>query len=95
LNAFTLDYCDSKIKIFYSYLQHHATCRAMRPYCSNFKILLNCSYITLTCSIYCVTFLVLSNWFGQWCQIWGISMPFWVFLLKIWGSLGFNCVAVI
>jgi len=31
------------------------------------------------------------KWFSQWCQTWGfasksgLSMPFWVFLLKIWG----------
>jgi len=25
-------------------------------------------YIPLTCSISCVTFLVLSKWFGQWCH---------------------------
>jgi len=38
----------------------------------------------------CVTCLVLSKWFGQWRQTWGVapgsvfSMPFCVFIPKIW-----------
>jgi len=39
LNAFTLDCCDLKIKVFYSYLQHYETTQAMRPNSSNLKIL--------------------------------------------------------
>jgi len=71
LNAFTLDYYDLKIKVFYSYLQHYGTNQAMWRNNSNFQTYFDCIvmnsifrkyyYITLACSITFVTFLVLSK----------------------------------
>jgi len=70
LNAFAIDYCDLKIKVCYSCLQHYGTAQAMRLNCSNLKISPDCivmngikkyCYITLPSSINCVTFLVQSN----------------------------------
>jgi len=42
LDAFTLDYCYLKIKVFYIYLQHHGNTQAMKPNCSNLQILPDC-----------------------------------------------------
>jgi len=57
MNAFTLAYCNLKIKVFYSYFQHYETTHAVRTNCSNFQILLNLNgiyvkyyYITFTWS---------------------------------------------
>jgi len=70
LNAFAIDYCDLKIKVCYSCLQHYGTAQAMRLNCSNLKILPDCivmngikkyCYIALASSINCVTFLVQQN----------------------------------
>jgi len=71
MNAFTLDYYDLKIKVFYSYLQHYGANQAMWRNCSNFYILFDFIvvnsilrkyyYITLSCSKSFVTFLVLSK----------------------------------
>jgi len=61
LNAFVLDDCVLKIKVFYSYLQHHGIAQATGKNRSNFQILLDCIvtngifkkyyYITLTCTV--------------------------------------------
>jgi len=79
--------------VFFIYLEHYGTTQPIRPIASialfskSFK---NYYCITLTCSIRCVTFLVLSKWFGQWSKPGvlpldlGFSMLFCVFLLKIW-----------
>jgi len=76
LNAFTLDYCDIKITVFYSHLQKYGTTQTMKPHCCDLLILLECMVLngiiihfyctTLNCSIYisCITFfLILSKWF--------------------------------
>jgi len=47
LNAFILDYCDLKIKVFYIYLQHYGTTQSMRPNCINFQILLDCIVLSI------------------------------------------------
>jgi len=69
LNAFTLDYYDLKIKVFYSYLHHYGTNQAMWQNCSNFHILFDCIIMN---SIFrkCIT----SHWPVKWA-----SLPFWYF----------------
>jgi len=57
------------IKVFYNYLQRYETTQEMRQNCSNLQILLDCTvsngifikhyFITFTCSISCVTVLIL------------------------------------
>ena len=47
LNAFALDYCDLKIKEFYSYLQHYGTNQAIRRNRSNFQVLLECIHLKM------------------------------------------------
>jgi len=42
MNAFTLDYCGLKVKIFYIYLQDHGTTQAMKPNYTDILILLAC-----------------------------------------------------
>jgi len=94
IECFYQYYCDLKIKVFYGYLQDYGTTQPMLRNCSNFQIqilfdgivmtgnLKKYYHITLTCSVSCVTFLVLSNWFSQWRQIWGFSP-----------DLGFQCLS--
>jgi len=97
-------------KVFHSYLQHYGTTQAMRRNCSKFQLLLDCfvmngifkkhNYIALTCSISCVSFLVLSSWFCQWLQTrvfapnQSLKCVCGVFLWSS-GFLGFYCVTVI
>jgi len=113
LNAFTWYYYDLKIKVqYFTFIcKHYGTTQAMRPNYINFQILLDCIvlkcifrkyyYITLTCSISCVTFFVLfvlSKLFRQSCQTWGFAPKSGVFNSLLGSSsedLGFlwiNCL---
>jgi len=45
LNAFSLDFCELKIEVFYSHVKTYGTAQATRRNCSNFQILLVCVVI--------------------------------------------------
>jgi len=52
LNAFTLDYCDLKIKVFYIYMQDHGTTQAIKPNYINTQILLDCIVLNSILKVY-------------------------------------------
>jgi len=110
LNAFTLDYYDLKIKVFYSHLHQYGTNQAMWWNCSSFQILCDCIVMNSISEN-----VITSHWTVPW-----VSLPFWYFQNDLangakkfgvlpldlsfqclsgfffWrsGVLGFNCVAI-
>jgi len=90
-NAFTLDYCELKLEVFYNHLQKYGTTQATGPNCSisrySLIVLLWMAFLHIIASHWPVLLYKLGHLFCTLKMIWYLFTNYWVVHLEIFRNV--------